>query len=689
MFDCVFDQLALHSAVQINVALVGHLQQVQQHVGNFIGNVLFLIWIQMCRLRLLRGHPLEDFGQLSGLHHQRSAQVLGRVKRLPMALSREFTQGKLQCLEVHGVSLMGSISASADCLASAPQLASRHLASLHNLPMPRPTQLLHPPRPPAPTRAAATVLLLRDTPEGIEVLMTRRSAKASFVPGAFVFPGGGIDAADACCHNQCQRRATQTDSTLTQAVAAIRESFEELGVLLARHADGRWASQIEIDGMDRTSDFAAQCAARGLTLAASDVFVLARWITDRDLPKRFDVPFLVARMPPDQTPVADETEQFEPVWVRPADALARHQAGTFFMIFPTIRTLQQLQAFATVDAVLRACAVNEEPLFTSCPRAGLLAGREARFMEHELPFSELALVCPDGQNVHPLDWQTETPVPLLKNVLRLTAPNPGVMTGPGTNSYLVGDASTGFIAIDPGPADEAHLGKLWRAAGGDIRLIVCTHSHPDHAPGARPLQAMCTPKPPILGLPSAATARANSVFVPDKTLQNKELLALVPSGLEADFSYKNGHTLQVIHTPGHAANHLCLLLLEDGLLFSGDHILSGSTTVIDPPDGDMNNYLNSLDLLSAACLEHQIKFILPAHGHVMGGPNDEALAAIARLKRHRLQREAKVLLAMQTQPTGTLDDWLALAYDDVPQRMWPVAKRSLMAHVARLEALSG
>jgi recombination protein RecT len=147
------------------------------------------------------------------------------------------------------------------------------------------------------------------------------------------------------------------------------------------------------------------------------------------------------------------------------------------------------------------------------------------------------------------------------------------------------------------------------------------------------------------------------------------------------------HTLQVMHTPGHAANHLCLLLLEDGLLFSGDHILNGSTTVVDPPDGDMSDYLNSLDLLHDACTAHQLKYILPAHGYVIGGPGDEAQAAIARLKAHRLQREAKVLAAMQVQPNGTLDDWLALVYADVPQRMWPVAKRSLMAHVARLETL--
>jgi hypothetical protein len=121
--------------------------------------------------------------------------------------------------------------------------------------------------------------------------------------------------------------------------------------------------------MNRQTRFSEQCQAHGLTLAASEVYVLARWITSRDLPKRFDVPFLVARMPEGQTPVADETEQFEPVWVRPGDALARHQTGTFFMIFPTIRTLQRLQAFANVDAVLQACAMSEDPLWSSCPRA--------------------------------------------------------------------------------------------------------------------------------------------------------------------------------------------------------------------------------------------------------------------------------------------------------------------------------
>jgi recombination protein RecT len=420
--------------------------------------------------------------------------------------------------------------------------------------------------------------------------------------------------------------------------------------------------------------------------------------------------------------VADESEQFEPLWVSPGDALARHAAGDFFIIFPTIRTLERLVAYPTVEAVLDACGqslagppqerlhplggpgearvggkVHDEPLFTSCPRAGLMNGHESRHMEHEPPFGELALVSPDGQIVHELGWQTERPVPLLKNVQRLTAPNPGFMTGPGTNSYLVGDPASGHIAIDPGPDIPEHIERLWRAAGGDIRAIVCTHSHPDHSPGAARLQSMCVDagrdRPPIQGLPSATTSRENSRFAPDRALADGERLVL--QGADGAT-----HTLQVLHTPGHAANHLCLLMEEDGLLFSGDHILNGSTTVIDPPDGNMGDYIDSLDRLDMACEQHSVDFILPAHGYVLGDLKREtdnpsapehggARAAIAHLKAHRLAREAKVARAMQAAPEGTMDDWVRLAYDDVPERLWPVAKRSMLAHVERIQSLGG
>jgi recombination protein RecT len=183
-------------------------------------------------------------------------------------------------------------------------------------------------------------------------------------------------------------------------------------------------------------------------------------------------------------------------------------------------------------------------------------------------------------------------------------------------------------------------------------------------------------RPPILGLPSAPTARTASTFTPDRSLQNNELLALYGQAPEGNIT----HTLQVIHTPGHAANHLCLLLVEDALLFSGDHILNGSTTVVDPPDGNMADYLDSLDKLDALCAEHGVEFILPAHGYVLG----DARGAIAKLKAHRLAREAKVLAAMQALPQGSMEDWVRHAYADVPPRMWPVAQRSLLAHVERI-----
>jgi glyoxylase-like metal-dependent hydrolase (beta-lactamase superfamily II)/8-oxo-dGTP pyrophosphatase MutT (NUDIX family) len=594
--------------------------------------------------------------------------------------------------------------------------------------MPRDAALLYPPKPLAPLLQAATVLLLRDGAQGLEVLMTRRSLQASFAPGAYVFPGGGIEPDDEkyalnkpiagiesaqAATKFIVSRTTQTTQHITWALAAIRESFEELGIVLAKQSSGEWVSQAQVYALDRHAHFYTQMLAKGFQLAANEVFLLAHWLTDRDMPKRFEVPFLVARMPAGQTPVADDKEQFAPEWVRPQDALARHEAKQFFMIFPTIRTLQKLEAYKTVDDVLKACS-SEQALWTSCPRAGLMQGKEARYMEHESAYGELAMVSPYGQVAHELSWQHEKPVQLLKHVWRLTAPNPSMMTGPGTNTYIVGTPEKGYLVIDPGPDIASHIERILRATDGDINAIICTHSHADHSPAALPLQVRVVEASntvpqaltaefaqhicPILGLASASTARDNAWFEPNITLANNEHLAHYFRRPYDEIPFDI--SLQVIHTPGHAANHLCLILPEDGLLFSGDHILNGSTTVIDPPDGDMTAYLDSLDTLHVLCKQHDLRFILPAHGYVLsmcdaaqgqGDAKRDTLGggarAVAALKAHRLKREAKIIAAMKLKPQGTIDELVPIAYNDVDPKLWPIAARSLTAHVERIRTL--
>ncbi|WP_114973431.1 MBL fold metallo-hydrolase [Rhodoferax ferrireducens] len=548
--------------------------------------------------------------------------------------------------------------------------------------MARPTLQLHPRKEPVTAHPAATLLLLRDGALGVEVLMTRRSPTASFLPGAYVFPGGRVDPDDHQAHTLA--RTPDTGGRYrTAALAALRETFEELGILLAVQANGQPITRTHLQALDRSQALYPQLQSRGWSLMLDQARMLACWTTDRSVPKRFDTAFFAALMPDQQDPVADEMEQFEPVWVRPQDALAQHQTGNFFMIFPTIRTLLWLADFEQAEQALAACT-EDAPLWNSCPRGGLVGGQPTRFMEHEAPYGELALVCPDGQLEHALDWQHERPVPLLRHLHRLTAPNASVMTGPGTNSYIVGDAASGYIVIDPGPLLNDHIERLLAFTAGRVKAIVCTHSHPDHAPAARPLAQACARltghAPPVLGLASAATARANSHFTPDRALADGECLTLRISEPTDDHAI----TLRVVHTPGHAANHLCLILEEDGLLFSGDHILSGSTTIIDPPDGDMSAYLDSLDRLALTCEQDRIEFILPAHGHVIG----DAAQAIAQLKAYRLRREAKVLATMRAIPRGGPDNWLPLAYDNTPAALWPLARRSLAAHVQRIEQLA-
>ena len=246
-------------------------------------------------------------------------------------------------------------------------------------------------------------------------------------------------------------------------------------------------------------------------------------------------------------------------------------------------------------------------------------------------------------------------------IARITAPNPGMMTGPGTNTYVVGSAR--LALIDPGPESAAHLDALLAVVGDRLRWILCTHTHRDHSPGARALKAATGAK--VIGMRAPQYDNQDAAFAPDRVFKHGDVLD------GGDF------TLRSVHTPGHASNHLCYLLAEEKLLFTGDHIMQGSTVVINPPDGDMVAYLKSLEALLALDIGH----IAPGHGHVIERPHDE----VRRLIAHRLKREQKVVDAFAIRNPSTLDELLPIVYSDTPERLHPVARRSLHAHLLKLE----
>ena len=247
-------------------------------------------------------------------------------------------------------------------------------------------------------------------------------------------------------------------------------------------------------------------------------------------------------------------------------------------------------------------------------------------------------------------------------VSRITAPNPGVMTGPGTNSYIVGQRE--LALIDPGPESAPHLAALLEAVRGKLKWILCTHTHRDHSPCTHALKRETGAD--VLGFAAVPDdGRQDTEFKPDRAL------------VEGDALATSEFTLRAVHTPGHASNHLCYLLERSGLLFTGDHVMQGSTVVISPPDGDMTAYLASLERL----LSLQLTAIAPGHGRIIDKPQDE----VRRLIAHRLKREQKVLDALARRSPATLDELLPLVYDDVPERIHPVARRSLAAHLIKLE----
>jgi glyoxylase-like metal-dependent hydrolase (beta-lactamase superfamily II) len=242
-----------------------------------------------------------------------------------------------------------------------------------------------------------------------------------------------------------------------------------------------------------------------------------------------------------------------------------------------------------------------------------------------------------------------TLTPLLR---RVVAPNPCLMTGPGTNTYLVGDPARDVVVVDPGPDITEHLDRIAALGEDRISSIIVTHTHLDHSPGAPGLAARTGA--PLVGFDG------RDGFEPDVVAADGDVVG----------------PLRSVHTPGHASNHLCWLLEEDGILLSGDHIMDGSTVVIAPPDGDMTAYLASLERV----LDLGPRAIAPGHGLLITDPADRVSGYLA----HRLAREQQVRDALTTAPT--VDEIVARIYVGIPDALLPVARYSVWAHLRKLAA---
>ena len=245
-------------------------------------------------------------------------------------------------------------------------------------------------------------------------------------------------------------------------------------------------------------------------------------------------------------------------------------------------------------------------------------------------------------------------------VRRITAGNGSVFTGPGTNTYLVGKEEV--TVIDPGPAMQEHIDVI-TAAAPIIKQILVTHTHPDHSPGVRLLKENLDI--PAYGMLTNSSKNQDQTFSPERILDDGEVFQ------EEEFS------IEVVHTPGHASNHLCFILKEEKLIFTGDHIMNGSTVVIGPPDGNMKQYIQSLEKLK----DYDIEKIAPGHGELLENPHEVADWII----NHRLEREKKVFQALQEATKGTPDTLVEKVYDDVDSSLFPIAKASLLAHLIKLE----
>lgn len=525
-------------------------------------------------------------------------------------------------------------------------------------------------------RAAATVLLLRQRGR-VETLMLRRATRATDRhSGAWVFPGGTLGPGDRETHALCRglsdeaasRRLGLPDGGLDYFVAALRESFEEAGLLLASNADGTpvGARQVEQLAAARHAlihdelDFATVCRTLDVQLLPGELHYFAHWLTPAGLSKRFDTRFFVALAPEGQVASPDAGETTEFWWLTAEEALDRRQE--LGLATPTFSTLQWLQRQTDAESALQAAdAIAEVRCITPRMASGTSGRRPVQ--PDEPAWAEIGKLDAAGRGDVSYELVPGRTVSLSPRIRRITAPNGNFMTGGGTNSYFIGGgAANEWALLDPGPDDAAHVQTLLQALPGTLKWIFVTHTHKDHSPATQAVRAATGAT--LVGMRARHDEFQDSHFVPD----------IVPVDGQC-FELPGAGPMTAIHTPGHASNHFCYLLHADRLLFTGDHIIQGSTVVINPPDGDMNEYFDSLQKIKTL----DVDWLAPGHGFLMPEPHLMAQKMIE----HRQAREAMIVAAWEA-GARTLDDIRAAVYRELHPELHAMARRSILAHLIRL-----
>lgn len=469
-------------------------------------------------------------------------------------------------------------------------------------------------------KPAATVVLLRDSGAGPEVLLTKRPDHLRFMGGAMVFPGGALARADL--DQRWERASTRTRASAAEALAdedgaralglfvcALREAFEEVGYIAGEGP----LDLLVRDDAERPDRFLERCLALGIKLDTNAIIPAGRWVTPEGSPVRFDARFFVTRVPQNWEPSADPAEVARLHWNTAAGALADLASGKVVMAPPTIEMLQRLDGNSDVDSVL-ASTVDTR-------------------------------------------WQGSGEVltaSLSSEVTVVLAPNPGALTGPGTNTYVVGGRG-GRAVIDPAVSDPGFIESV-RAAAREIETVLITHRHPDHVGGIESL---------IEGTGAKVRAYGSDLAggVPVQPLHDDEILDA------------GGVPLRVVYSPGHSSDHVCFFDSGSGALFAGDNVLGEGTAVIAPPDGDMGDYLETLKRLRALGPRR----IYPGHFRAL----DDGVSVIEGYLEHRAQRRAEILAALGS--TDTVDGIVRRVYSDTPERLHSVAAHQVRAVLELLE----